>query len=115
MSKGTYFSKKHIDEGDRQISDQLRSLREKDIVIHKIAERYGAHNLRVFGSVARGDDTSKSDVDFLVDMEPNRSLMDLGGLLMELQRYLESEVDVVTEDGLRERVRQSILEEAVPL
>ena len=115
MPKVIHPSKTHADNTDSLIGDQLRSLRERDTVIHKIAKRYGAHNLRVFGSVARGEDTSDSDIDFLVDMDPDRSLMDLGGLLIELQGYLEREVDVVTEDGLREQVRQSIIEEAVPL
>ena len=115
MSKVIHPSKTHVGNVDQQIGDQLRSLREKDTVILEIAERYGAHNLRVFGSVARGEDTSDSDIDFLVDMDPDRSLMDLGGLLIELQVCLKREVDVVTEAGLRERVRQSILEQAVPL
>lgn len=75
----------------------------------------GAHNVRLFGSVARGEDDDQSDVDFLVDLEPGRSLLDLGGLLMDLQEILGRPVDVVTEKGLRERLRQRVLREAVPL
>ncbi len=71
--------------------------------------------MRVFGSVARGDATEASDVDFLVDLEPGRSLMDLGGLLMDLQDLLQRNVDVVTERGLRPRVAQRVLADAVEL
>ena len=80
-----------------------------------IAARHGAHNVRVFGSVARGDARPDSDVDILVDMEPGRSLFDLGGLLSDLQVLLGVDVDVVTEKGLRPRIRAEVLQEAVPL
>lgn len=83
--------------------------------ILRIAARHGAHNVRVFGSIARGDARPDSDVDFLVDLEPGRSLFDLGGLLMDLQDLLGCSVDVVTERGLRERIRERVLQEAVPL
>ena len=66
----------------------------------KIAARHGARNLRVFGSVARGEDDNNSDLDLLVDMEPNRSLFDMGGHLMELQDVLDCKVDIVSEKGL---------------
>ncbi len=88
---------------------------EKHEAILQAATRYGAYNVRVFGSVARGEATPDSDVDFLVDLQPGRSLLDLGGLLMELQDILACEIDLVTEQGLRERVRQTILDEAIPL
>lgn len=81
--------------------------------IHAIAQRYGAFNLRVFGSVARGDAGPESDVDFLVELEPGRSLLDLGGLLMDLRDLLPCRVDVVTDAGLRPRIRERVLEEAV--
>ena len=83
--------------------------------ILRIAARYGARNLRVFGSVARGNADADSDVDLLVELEPGRSLLDLGGLLMDLQDLLGRRVDVVTERGLRERIRDRVLREAVPL
>ena len=63
--------------------------------------------------MARGDARRDSDIDFLVDMEPGRSLFDLGGLLMDLQDLLGREVDVVTEKGLRERIRDRVLKEAM--
>lgn len=83
--------------------------------ILRLAARYGAHNVRIFGSVARGEADARSDVDVLVDLEPGRSLLDLGGLLMDLQNLMEHSVDVTTEQGLRPRIRQRVLEEAVPL
>ncbi|HUS92632.1 MAG TPA: nucleotidyltransferase family protein [Phycisphaerae bacterium] len=81
----------------------------------RLAERRGAYNVRVFGSVARGEDDESSDVDFLVDMESGRSLLDLGGLLMDLQDLLGRKVDVMTEPALHWYIRGRILGEAVPL
>lgn len=80
-----------------------------------IAAHHGARNVRVFGSVARGEARPDSDVDILVDMEPGRSLFDLGGLLYDLQTLLGVDVDVVTEKGLRPRIRAQVMQEAVPL
>jgi predicted nucleotidyltransferase len=77
------------------------------------AARHGATNVRVFGSVARGDADAASDVDFLVDFEPGRSLLDLASLLVDLEDILGHRVDVVTEPGLKARVRQRVLAEAV--
>jgi len=71
--------------------------------------------VRVFGSVARGDATETSDIDFLVDFEAGRSLLDLGGLLMDLRELLGYDVDVVTEAGLRSRVGSRVLADAVDL
>jgi len=80
-----------------------------------LAAKYGASDVRVFGSVARGTADEQSDVDFLVKLAPGRSLLDLGGLLYELQQLLGRRVDVVTPAGLRHRIRERILEEAVPI
>ena len=90
--------------------DILRSKREE---ILSLARRHGASNVRVFGSVARGEADEKSDVDFLVDMDSGRSLLDMGGLLMDLRDLLGCEVDVVTVKGLKERIRDRVLTEAV--
>lgn len=90
----------------------IKELSEKRNEIVKIARRHGATNVRVFGSVARGDGDQDSDVDFLVDLERGRSLLDLGGLLMDLQTLLGTSVDVVTEKGLRSRIRERVLSEA---
>ena len=94
------------------IHERLRIKRDE---ILRMATKYGAYNVRVFGSVARGEADSESDVDFLVEVESGRSLLDLGGLLMELQELLECQVDIVTEKGLRQRIRERVLNEAVPL
>jgi predicted nucleotidyltransferase len=93
--------------------DQL--LQEKREAILQLAAKHGARNVRVFGSVARREANEQSDVDFLVDMEPGRSLMDMGELLMDLRELLGREVDVVTEKGLYWLLRRRILKEAKPL
>ena len=80
-----------------------------------LAAKYGASNVRVFGSVARGTADENSDVDFLVNLAPGRSLFDLGGLLYELQKLLGRNVDVITPAGLRPRIRDRVLKEAVPI
>lgn len=93
----------------------VEELRYKRDSILAIAAKHGARNVRIFGSVARGEADADSDVDVLVDMEPGRTLFDLGGLLMDLQELLGCPVDVVTERGLRERIRERVLREAVTL
>jgi predicted nucleotidyltransferase len=93
--------------------DTLRLEKKSEII--RLAESRGCRNVRVFGSLARGDSDPQSDVDFLVDLDPGRTISDLGGLLMDLQDALGAPVDVVTERGLRVRVRESILAEAVVL
>lgn len=93
----------------------IQSPREKREEILQVAAKHGARKVRIFGSVARGEADAASDLDLLVEMEPGRSLLDLGGLLMELQDLLGCRVDVVTEKGLRERIRDRVLKEAVAL
>lgn len=90
-------------------------LQERRAEIIAIANNHGAYNVRIFGSVARNEADSASDLDLLVDMEPERSLLDLGGLLMDLQELLGCQVDVVTEKGLRGRIRERVLKEATAL
>jgi predicted nucleotidyltransferase len=79
------------------------------------AARHGASNLRVFGSIAQGDASDLSDLDLLVDLDRDRTLMDLGGLLMDLEAKLNMRVDVTTERMLRPEIRARVLAEAVPL
>jgi uncharacterized protein len=71
--------------------------------------------VKIFGSTVRGDRGENSDVDFLVELEPDRSLMDLGGLLMDLQEFLDCRVDPAEPEGLHWHVRDRILKEALPL
>ena len=94
------------------IDEILRGKREE---ILEAAARHGARNVRVFGSVARGEAGPSSDVDFVVQLEIGRSLLDHAALILEIKEILGREVDVVTERGLRPRLRNRVLGEAVPL
>jgi hypothetical protein len=93
----------------------MEMLRAKREDILRLALQWGAHDVRVFGSVARGDAGPQSDVDFVVRFEADRSLLDHGGLLMDLQDLLGCEVDLVDDDAMRPRFRERVLKEAVPL
>lgn len=94
----------------------LAALRARRDEIIALAKKHRASNVRVFGSVARGDVSPESDVDLLVTFEPSASLYDLSGLLQDLQELLGWSVDVVEDhDGLRERFRRRVLKDAVPL
>lgn len=93
--------------------EELLQVKREDIL--RTAALYGAYNVRIFGSVARGEADAQSDIDLLVDMEPGRSLFDMGGLLMDLQDLLGCNVDIVTERGLRDRIRERVLKEAIAL
>ncbi|MHB0999542.1 MAG: nucleotidyltransferase family protein [Armatimonadota bacterium] len=83
--------------------------------ILRIAKKHGATNVRIFGSVARGQETLESDLDVLVDFEKGRSLMDHSALVIELQDLLGCRVDVATERGLKERIRDQVTKDSVPL
>ena len=83
--------------------------------ILRFAEMRGASNVRVFGSVARGDADERSDLDLLVNMDDGRSLMDLCGFLTDVEELLGRKVDVVDEGGLSPYLRDRILAEAKPL
>src|SRR5215475_8431328 len=90
-------------------------LQQKREEILRIAAQHGARNIRVFGSVARGEAGPESDVDFLVELEPGRSLLDHAALLLDLEQLLGRKVDVATERSLKERIRVRVLREAVPV
>ncbi len=83
--------------------------------ILRIAARHGARNVRVFGSVARGEAGEQSDIDLLVDVGPGRTPFFPGGLLADLEELLGCKVDVVTAEGLHWYIRDRVLKEAVPL
>ena len=97
---------------DMSKQELVRAQREQ---ILSAARKHGAVSVKLFGSAVRGDDVDSSDLDFVVELEPGRSLLDLGGLQVDLERLLGCAVDVVTVKGLRERIRARVLEEAVPL
>lgn len=90
-------------------------LKNKRQEILDLGKKYGIRNLRVFGSVARGQATPDSDVDFLVEVEPGRTYLDLGAFLMDMQDLLGRKVDVVTERGLHQYIKQQVLKEAIPI
>ncbi len=90
-------------------------LRQHRDAILAVARRHGVTRVRVFGSRARGTGDDASDVDLLVDLEPGRSLLDLGAVTVDLREVLGRRVDVVTERGLRPRIREEVLRDAVPL
>ncbi len=93
----------------------LELLQDKREEILRLAARHGARKVRVFGSVARGQATPDSDVDFLVELEPGRSLFDLGGLRADLESLLQRPVDLAEVDGLSLYMKDQVLAEAVPL
>jgi len=90
--------------------DLAELIEDKRRAIRRIAGEHGAREIRVFGSVTRGDATEESDIDFLVDLEEGRSLLDVGGLLMDLRDELGVEVDITTTGSLPEDERDRILE-----
>jgi predicted nucleotidyltransferase len=95
-----------------RIEELLRSRREE---VLKIAAKNGARNVRIFGSVARGEADSKSDLDILVEFTPGSTLLNQSAMIRELESLLGLKVDVVSDQGLRERFRERVLSEAVPL
>ena len=95
------------------IMNEMLEARRDEIL--QIAARHGARNVRVFGSVARGEADEASDIDLLVELEPGRSLLDHAALWLELRESLGCNVDVVSDRGLKPRIRQRVLEEAVSL
>lgn len=93
----------------------LESLRQQRNEVLDIARRHGATNVRLFGSVARGDALAESDVDFLIDLEDGRSLLDLCAMENELEDLLGCSVDVALARALRPRVAREATRDAFPL
>jgi predicted nucleotidyltransferase len=100
---------------DGNMTWTLSRLQERRELILEAARRRGMRAVRVFGSVCRGEATPTSDVDFLVQVESGRSLLDLGGFVADLEELLGCRVDVVSERGLSPRFRERVLAEAVAL
>ena len=80
-----------------------------------LADRHGVRNVRVFGSMVRGDEDDTSDIDLLVSLPPDKTGLALGALLMDVQDLLQRRVEVVTERGLHPELRDRVLKEAQPL
>jgi len=95
--------------------DIKRFLSEKRDDIRAIASKHGAFNIRIFGSVVRGDAGPDSDIDFLIDAGPTTSSWFPAGLILDLEEMLGYRVEVVTEKALNPYIRDSVLREAVPL
>jgi predicted nucleotidyltransferase len=93
-------------------ADIKRFLQEKRDDILRIADKHGARNVRVFGSVVRGESRPDSDVDFLVDVGPTASSWFPAGLVLDLEEILGRPVEVVTEKGLNPYIREHVLREA---
>ena len=98
-----------------KVAQTLNGVRKKKKDILEVARMHGIVNIRVFGSVIRDEATPHSDIDFLVDLEKGRSLLDLGGASIMLQELLGQKVDIVTERGLHWYLRDKILKEAQQL
>jgi predicted nucleotidyltransferase len=109
---GFYFTRNWRYSVPMSRQELVRAKREQ---ILSVARKHGAVSVKLFGSAARGDGVDSSDLDFVVELEPGRSLLDLGGLQADLERLLGCAVDVVTVKGLRERIRARVLAEAVPV
>jgi hypothetical protein len=97
-----------------EVITRLSINRQREAIL-EIAARYGATNIRIIGSVARGDATDASDLDLIVRFERGRSLLDHGGLVMDLRELLGIRVDVIDEEAMRPRFRQHVMKEAIPL
>jgi len=93
--------------------DRLLAKKREEIL--QLAASRGARNVRVFGSVARGEAKEDSDIDLLMDVESGRSLLDVVGLWLDLEVLLGRKVDLLTEGGVNRHLRESILSEARPL
>lgn len=96
-------------------SDIAQLVRERREEILRIAAEHGAHNVRIFGSVARGEAGPDSDLDLLVEFEPDRSLLDHVALVQDLEDLLDHEVDVAEPEGLHSYIRDRVIEQAVAL
>jgi len=97
---------------DNEIDEIIKNKRAE---ILQIAEKHGALNVRIFGSVVRGEADAESDIDFLVEVGADRSPFFPGGLMADLEALLGRHIDVVTEDGLHWYIREKVLKEAVSL
>ncbi|MBW2618037.1 MAG: nucleotidyltransferase family protein [Deltaproteobacteria bacterium] len=95
-----------------EVAELLKQKREE---ILRLAAKHGAKNVRIFGSAAKGEAGQESDVDFLVEMEPGRSLLDRATLWLDLKELLGRKVDVVSESSIYWLLRRRILKEARPL
>lgn len=90
-------------------------IQQKRKQILDIATQYGASNVRIFGSVARGEETPGSDIDFLVELDPNCTLLDQIALIQSLEDLLECKIDLAETESLHPLIKEQVLQEAIPL
>jgi uncharacterized protein len=100
------------EKSDMNVSELLQQKRRQ---VLEIAQGHGARNVRLFGSVARGETTETSDLDLLIEMEPGRSLLDVIAIKQDLEELLGCKVDVVTEAAISPYLRDKVIHEAVRL
>jgi len=98
-----------------QLGPQAGHLRRQRRRLLDAAEKHGVGKLRVFGSLARGEAKAASDIDLLVDLKPGRTLLNLSAFRREAAEILDLPVDVATADMLKQRIRDEVLSEALPL
>ncbi|MBV9845753.1 MAG: nucleotidyltransferase domain-containing protein [Kutzneria sp.] len=102
-----------VDAPHRRVTlEEVRAHRDE---IYRIAERYGVSNIRVFGSVARGEADDDSDLDLLIDVERGHGYFDVSGFALSVEDLLNVFTQVATPNGIKARMRERILSEAVPL
>ncbi len=94
---------------------EIETLKQKRAEIISIAERNGGRKVRIFGSLARGDGGMDSDVDFLIELEPEKSLLDIVAIKQDLEDLLQMKVDVVTESAVSPYIRREIVRQAISL
>ena len=94
---------------------EIEALKQKRTEIISIAEQYGGRKVRVFGSLARGDSGMDSDVDFLIELAPERSLLDIVAIKQDLEDLLQRKVDIVTESAVSPYIRREIVRQAISL
>jgi predicted nucleotidyltransferase len=94
---------------------ELEKIKRKKKTIQKIADRYGVTKILIFGSVARGEDRTESDIDLLVTLEKNKTLFDLGGFYMDLSKLLGKEISIVTSESVTGRFKENIIRDSITL
>jgi predicted nucleotidyltransferase len=98
-----------------QLGPQAQRLRRRRRPLIDAAQKHGVSKLRVFGSLARGEAKASSDIDLLVDLKPGRTLIDLAAFRREAAEILDMPVDIATTDMLKKRIRDEVIDEALPI
>ena len=105
----------HMRAKHKAVAKKQPALSQLRPAVLRVTKQYGAKNVRIFGSFARGEQRERSDLDLLVELPEGSSLLDLAGLKVDLEEALHRKVDVLTDDGISRYLRKRILEEAKPI